>query len=259
MIATLPAAAWCLMYLYSSNPNLFHPGSGSARKLIPRAHDELHVPLFDRLSQRADAETWSGMGFRDDGMKLRAGREHDLDFAKLNSKTSLIPESTANLPIRRNGWQTEDSLKLPLTESLFLLGQVGANAQSFEWQQYKLSQAIGFGFRLPVGGEVQLRSGKSVMNYDPDDFSLIPEKTKSFVELTTKWRLPWSLNLQYSGEASRAQTSTRDILNQDLRLAVPLSNSGQVHVGAKYRWEETTVQTPWIERTKLYFGLEWKR
>jgi hypothetical protein len=253
--------ASCVLFLFWSHPEWLHPTSGSARKLIPREHDELQVPLFDRLSQRGgqSGETWSAMGFRDDGMKLRTGREHDLDFARLNSRTALVPDFAANVPIRRNGWQTEDSLKLPLTESLFLLGQVDANAQSFEWQQYKWSRAIGLGFRLPVGGEVQLRSGKSATNYDPDDFALIPERTKSFVELTTKWRLPWSLNLQYSGEASRAQTSTRDILNQDLRLAVPLSNSGQMHVGAKYRWEDTTVPTPWIERTKLYFGLEWKR
>src|SRR6266508_954733 len=98
MLESLPTIASCVLFLVWSHPELLRPTSSSARKLIPREHDEMQVPLFDRLSPRRagqSGDTWSAMGFPDDRMKLRTGSEHDLDFAKLHSKTPLIPESNS--------------------------------------------------------------------------------------------------------------------------------------------------------------------
>ncbi len=71
------------------------------------------------------------------------------------------------------------------------------------------------------------------------------------------------LNLEYTGQALPPALSAieHDNLkfNQDLRFAVPLSNSGQFHIGAKYNWAEAAAQSPWFERMKMYVGLEFKR
>jgi hypothetical protein len=201
----------------------------------------------------------SALGFRDDGRKRGFGRQRDLDAAKLNSRVELLGGDSIS-PFRRNGWKTEDSLKLPLGGSLYFVGQVGANSDSIEQQQYKFSSTTGIGATLPAGGEIQLRRVRSLTNYDPDDLVLIREQTKSSVEVTLRWKLPGDMKLEYTGEASAAQQLLdHEFLKQDMRLAFPLSNSGQFHIGAKYRAPEPGTATTWMERMKLYLGVEWKR
>lgn len=265
MINFLPTIAVAVAIACSNNPSLFRASGGSARELLPRERDELHLPLFEPWqsvrSAAGDSESWSALGFRSDGIKLSLGRDHDLEWAKLTSKVSLVsPESTFNVPIRRNGYQAEDSLKFPLIGSVFLTGKVGANAQSFEWQQYKLSQAVGIGFRLPVGGELQVRGGQSLTNFDSFSFLSIPEQMTNYVEFSSKWKLPGSLNLEYSGETGRLRTiDSHEFLSHDLRLAMPLSNSAKLKLGASYWWQDNSTPKPWVDRTWWYLGYELKR
>lgn len=265
MIETIPTIAVGLAIVFSNNPNLLHASTGSARELLPRDREELQLPLFDpwRAARPADisTESWSALGFRSDGTKLKLGRDHDLEWAKLTSKVSLVsPDSTFNIPLRRNGYEAEDSLKFPLIGSVFLTGKLGANSQSFEWQQYKVSQALGIGFRLPVGGEIQVRSGQSLTNFDSISNLLIPEQTTNFVELSSKWKLPWSLNLEYSGETGRLKAmNTHEFLSHDVSLAMPLSGSSKIKLGASYWWEDNSVSKPWLDRTTWYLGYELKR
>src|SRR5579859_3659607 len=196
------------------------------------------------------SNTWAALGFRDDDIRRKMGRQFDLELAMLNSKIILV-DRNANpyVPLRRSGWQTEESVKMPLAGSVFVIGQLQANSGSVEWQQYEFVGRTGLGMRLPpwLGGEIQLRGGRSMANYDPDAESMFPGRTKTFFELATKWPIFGRINLEYTGKAIPPQSAAeREVLRQELKLAIPLSDSGQFHVGARYRSEDATMPSPWI-------------
>src|SRR5262245_19592960 len=163
--------------------------------------------------------SWAELGFRHDSTKLTHGREVDLDVARIKSRVALFA-SGESTPLRRSGWETEDSLKSPLSGPFFLVGRVGANSESVEQQSYKLVGMTGLGLRLPIGGEIQMRGGRQMTNYDPDDLYLVPEQSRNFFELSTRWTLPGQLNLEYTREATPARSN----LKRDIRLAIPLSD-----------------------------------
>ena len=223
--------------------------------------------LFPYSGRDAGPENWGSLGFRNEGPRQSLGRQVDIEGLKVNSKVALAdPDWHVNMPIRRSGWKTEESLKVPFLGPLYVVGQVSADSGSVEQQQYNLVSKTGLGMKLPdwLGGEIQVRTGRSKTNYDSDtDTLLSTDQVKTFVEVSTRWPLAAWLNLEYTGQALPPALSPveRDTLkvNQDVRLAFPLSNSGQFQIGAKYRWEDTTSQTPWFERMKIYFGLEFKR
>jgi hypothetical protein len=203
--------------------------------------------------------SWTSLGFRNDGGKLSVGHDLSLDFASVNSKVSLIGPDNS-VPVRRTGWQSEDSLKLPFNRTFFIVSKVGADSGSLEEQQYKLTGSTGLGVRLPFGGELQVRRGHSLTNYDSDALSLIPEHSKDFVELTTKWTLPGDFKLEYTQESVSPQTPLdRSKTTRDLRIAYPLPKDGQIHIGAKYESTDTTLPQPWVDRMKIYMGLILKR
>jgi hypothetical protein len=244
--------------------------SAAGRDLAP---DDLHAALRPRdewlggpvHSARPDTEspTWLTNGFREEDIRRSLGRQFDLDWAKLNSKVVLIdPNANPYVPIRRSGWKTDESLKLPLAGSLFVVGQLQANSGSIEYQQYEFIGRTGVGMRLPewLGGEIQVRSGRSKANYDTDTESMFPGKVTTFFELATKWPVLGRLNLEYTGKAIPAPTSAdHDVWKQELKLALPFSDSGQFHVGARYRWEDAATQSPWHERMNVFIGLQMKR
>src|SRR5437870_1862483 len=144
-------------------------------------------PVSHSRRDAADAATWAGHGFREEDIRRSLGRQFNLEWwGKLNSKIVLIdPNANPYTPIRRSGWQTDESLKLPLAGSLFVVGQLRANSGSIEYQQYELVGRTGLGVRLPewLGGEIQVRGGRSKANYDPDDESMFPGKVTTFLEL----------------------------------------------------------------------------
>jgi len=208
-------------------------------------------------------DSWSALGLRTNDIRLSHSHEMEILWAKLNAKTVVIdPNAAATVPVRRSGWQTEESVRLPLVGSLFVVGQVGANSGSIEWQQYKLIGKTGLGWKLPswLGGEVQLRGGRSVANYDSDTDAMFPEQMKRFFEFNTRWPLADWLNVEYTGQTSSTMLpASHETLTHEFRLAFPLSNSGEFHIGAKYRAEDASTPSLWYERTKLLIGLELKR
>jgi hypothetical protein len=166
------------------------------------------------------------------------------------------------VPVRRSGWQTEDSLKMPLTDRFFVVGQLGANSDSVERQQYKFVGRTGIGWKPPwLGAEIQVRTGRTMTNYDSTTMDIIPERTRTFYEVNTRWPLASFLNLEYTQEMQLASApDEHDRQNQDLRVAVPFSSAGQFHIGAKYyRLLDTSTPTPMLDRMQLYLGLQYKR
>jgi hypothetical protein len=241
-------------------PNVFWRGTLAYGERFDRSSP---AESFAALTERkAQTESWSALGLQSNDIRLSLSRESNLLWAKLNSKVMVIdPNAVPNVPLRRSGWQTEESLRLPFFGSLFVVGQVGANSGSIEYQQYKLVGKTGLGWKLPswLGGEIQLRSGRSLANYDSDSETMMPEQLKKFVELNTRWPLADWLNVEYTGQTSSTQSATaHDMLTHEIRFAVPLSNAGQFHIGARYKMEDTPSQTLWYERTKLLIGLEFK-
>jgi len=247
-----------LVMAFCHIPYLPGPTRSLADATIPMRPSLLSGGVASKPRSQADSPaSMATLGFRDEGAKHTLGRNRDMEWAKLKSRVALFGP-TCNLPLLRSGWETEESLKFQLNRSFFVVGRVGANSESVVWQQYKFVGVTGVGMKLPIGGEIQFRGGRSLTNYDPDDLVLIPEQTKTFLEFSTRWALPGHLNLEYTGEAIPAQASfSRDIVKQDLKLARPLSKSGEIHFGAKVRWEGET--TPWVDRMKIYFGLHLKR
>jgi hypothetical protein len=79
------------------------------------------------------------------------------------------------------------------------------------------------------------------------------------VEVLARCRLLGPLKLEYTGAALTAPSPAgRDQLKHDFRVAVPLGERGQFHVGAKYRWEAEPGQSAWTETSQLYLGLQLK-
>ncbi len=209
------------------------------------------------------ADSWAALGFRANDIRLTHSRDLDLVLAKVNAKM-VITDANAlpQVPLRRSGWQAEDSLRLPLSGPLFVVGQVGANSASVEWQQYKFVGKTGLAWKLPawLGGEVQVRTGRSVTNYDSDNEILVPEQLRRFTELSARVPVADWLNLEYTGEAIGAVTvNARETRKHELRLAMPLANAGQFHVGAKFRSEDLLAQNGWYERMKWFMGITWRR
>ncbi len=233
------------------------PAPSSAESALRLFPDVSAMPAGRAV--RDEPASWASLGFRTDGRKLSHGRDMNLDIASVNSKVALIgPDNT--VPLRRTGWESEDSLKLPFNNTFFIVGKVGADSGSLEQQQYKLVGTTGLGVRLPFGGEVQMRRGRSLTNYDPDDLVLVPEHSKDFVEFSTKWTLPGDVKLEYTQESSSSQSPlVRDKIKRDVRFAYPLPKDGQIHIGAKYESPDSTTPAPWVERMKLYMGLLLKR
>ena len=204
------------------------------------------------------------MGFRGERAKQSLGWQRDLEVANLNSKVVLIDsDPDANVPVRRNGWQREDTVKMPINDRFFIVGQFGANSDDTDRQAYKVVGRTGIGWKLPswLGGEIQIRGGKSMTNYDSSTADIIPDKAHTFYEINTKWPVWRIFNLEYTQETQFASTSDEhDKMNQDFRVAMPISDTGQFHIGAKYyRYLDGSATTPWLERLQFYLGLQYKR
>jgi hypothetical protein len=208
-------------------------------------------------------DDWSGLGFRHDGPGKALGRQTEMDWGRLNTKVVLADAATNPAPLPNRTWKTEDSVRLPLAGSLFVVGQVDSRSDSVEAQLYKLETRTGVGAPLPFlpGGEVQFRGGRSVTNTDPESPSVVPgpDRSRYFLELMARGQLVGPWKVEYTAAALTPTSPTaRDQIKQDLRLACPFGENRQFHLGAKYKWDDATT-TPWTERMQLYLGVEWKR
>jgi hypothetical protein len=202
---------------------------------------------------------------RHDGVQRVANAKADGDWAALSSKVALRERDDRLDPSVRNTWETDESLRMPLGGQLFLFGQLGASSPSVEQQQLKWLGKTGVGVKVKpwLLEEVQVRGGPAV-RYDDTSLSRgqSPERSELFLEAVTKLPLPvvGPLNVEYTSYAVPAATpSDRNQINQDFKLAVPLSSGGQLQVGAKYKWENAAGATPWVDRMQLYMGVQLKR
>jgi hypothetical protein len=209
-------------------------------------------------------DDWTGLGFRPDGGQRALGRQTEADWGKLNAKVVLAdPADAGPSPAPNRTWKTENSVRVPLAGSLFVVGQVDSRSDSVEAQLYKLETRTGVGAQVPFlpGGEVQVRGGRSVTNTASDSPSVVPgpDKSQYFLELLARSQFIGATKLEYTASALSPTSPTgRDQIKQDFRLAVPLGDNSQFHVGAKYKSEDTAT-TPWTERMQLYLGVQWKR
>jgi hypothetical protein len=213
---------------------------------------------------------WSGRrddpGLRLDGVQRVAKSKADGEWGALTSKVALRERDDPLDPSRCNTWETDESVRMPVAGSLFLFGQLGASSPSVEQQQHKWLGKTGVGVKLKpwLLEEVQVRGGPAVRYDDTGTLSRgqSPERSELFLEAVTKLPLPvvGPLNVEYTSYAVPAATaSDRNQINQDFKVALPLSGGGQVHVGAKYKWENAPSSTPWVDRMQLYMGVQLNR
>jgi hypothetical protein len=247
----------------------------------PAAERPGPLSFLDGLSRRLDGPTslgggrppddpWASDRVRLEGPSRSVQTKADLDVAALTSKVKFSdPDPTPLDPATRRSWETDESLKVPLTGPLFAFGDLGASSPSVQNQEFKWLTKTGLGCKLNpwLVPEVQVRGGPA-MRYDNTqklDRGQSPEHSELFLEVVTKLPpLPvlGALNVEYSGVAVPALTpAERDKMNQDLKVALPFGGgSGQFHIGAKLKRDDsTTTATPWVDRMELYMGLKLQR
>jgi hypothetical protein len=143
-----------------------------------------------------------------------------------------------------------------------LFGQVGANCESVDSQEIRLSGRTGLSCRLSPWqrAEVVLQGGPSLSCADPLRPVRMQEHSEFLFEVQCRWYLLGPVKLEYSGTATPALAPTEhDRINQDVRFAFPIGAAGQLQLGAKHNWEHLTVPKPLTDSGQLYFGLEMKR
>jgi hypothetical protein len=203
------------------------------------------------------------LGSQADLIRLKLNRDSDFDIGHVKSQLE-IPDSRAlrENPYLSRDWKSEHSLRVPLpvSESIFVYGDYQSGGDTFVNQQVKIKGRTGVGVKFTPfsGSELQFRTGQ-LINY-ADLYAVRPqEKSQLSLELQAKLDLFGPFQLQYSGEALPAfSPAERHALQQDLKIALPLGTNREIHIGAKYRWEELST-TPWMDRAQLYLGIKFQR
>jgi hypothetical protein len=223
------------------------------------------APLLTSDLGRLAPDSRSMSGLRPEGDKHVAKSSADFEWAALNSRIAVRDSDDLLDPSRRSTWETDETLKMPVAGPFFLFGQLGASMPAVEEQQHRWHGRTGVGLKLKSWflQEVQVRGGPA-MRYDAagKKAGQSPERSELFLEAMTKVPLPviGALNVEYTGFAIPPGTATdRGQINQDFKLAKPFRGGNEVHVGAKYRWEDVPSPTPWVDRMELYMGIRLKR
>jgi hypothetical protein len=162
-------------------------------------------------------------------------------------------------------WQAEEALQVPVAGPLYVFGKVNYGYNTWTAQQMTFSGRSGVGCKLqPIqGGEIVLTGG-SVLNHQEDPLQprrLPQEKSQLIVELQARYSLLGALKLEYQGSATPAlDPLDHNRVQHDVRLALPLGQAGDVHVGAKHQWEDLPgPPRPWTDGMQLYLGVGLKR
>lgn len=192
----------------------------------------------------------------------------ETDYAAISGKLTIRdPALARNDPAGVGSkWATEETLKMPVGETLFVFSSVDAECESVEQQRLRWLGRTGVGIKFQpwLLREVQLRGGPGMRYDDADQVArgTTPERSELFVEVTTKLPLPvlGMVNVEYSSTAiAAATTAEREQVRQNLRFALPLSDGySQFHVGARLRSADTPSPTTWGDRAQLYLGLQLK-
>lgn len=241
------------------------------------ADPERPVPVeaIPKLARRADQAVWADAAplltnelapsadrsWSDDGFRRVSRQKTGGDWGTHSARIELRERNLGLLdPAGQRTWETGEKLKMPVAGPLFAFAQLDAWTPSVEQQQHRWLGKYGVGVTLKpwiFDQEVSFRGGPA-MRYA----GAMPERSEVFVEAATKVPVPLlgALEVEWTGYAVPAATTTDpNILNQDLRLAKPLGGGSEVYMGARYRWENAAIATPWVDRAQLYLGLQLKR
>jgi hypothetical protein len=165
-------------------------------------------------------------------------------------------------PLHRWEWKREDSWNMPVAGPLSVFGQLGANSGEVATTDLKLSGKTGLACKVPLGeeAEVQVRSGPSFTCTDPLRMDVSGGHSAWLLELQARCPLIWGIGLNCGWTASPALTAQdRDLVSQDVSLAVPVGAAGKLRFGARRQWDVTTPQPSPNDSTQVYLGLELKR
>jgi hypothetical protein len=246
---------------------------GEAQRILA-ARLSAHNPLWANGTSLELFESSSG------NRELRAPRTLSYDSTKSIEKTQaggnwIALSSTMELakyerdlallePAKSASWATDESVKVSVAGPLYFFGQFGLSSTEIEQHpQWKGKYGVGVKLKPRILKELQVRGGPTMRSDDSGQWARGPsgELTELFVEASTQLGLPGlgPIKLEYTSVTESAAAGERSQINQDFRLARPLPRGGQVHVGAKYRWDEAPAETPWVDRMQVYMGIELKR
>lgn len=207
-------------------------------------------------------------GLNQIGDKRKTKTRLNSDWASVSGQMTIRdPDWVRDDPLQRGqSWATDETLKVALNDALFVFGAIDAESRSVAQQHLKWFGKTGFGFKLRpwLLDEVMFRGGPG-LRYDDEQHlrqGVAPERPELFVEVSTKLPVPLlgPINVEYTGTAIAALTATeQDRIKQNLRFALPLSDTSQFHVGAKWRNDDAASVTPFIDRAQLYLGVQLKR
>ncbi len=202
------------------------------------------------------------------GDKRKATTRLNANWAAMSGQLTVSdPDWVRNDPLGRgHSWATDETLKVTVNDSLFVFGAVDMESKSVAQQQLRWLGKTGVGCKLRpwMLDELLLRGG-SALRYDDEErtpHGVASERSELFVEVSTKLPLPFlgAVNVEYTGTAIAAITAAeRERIKQNVKFALPLSDSSQFHVGARWRSDDTASVTPFIDRAQLYLGVQLKR
>ncbi len=234
------------------------PFTSPIAELTPR------VPVG--AARNVDADVYSSLN--QIGDKRKATTRLNANWAAMSGQLTVSdPDWVRNDPLGRgHSWATDETLKVTVNDSLFVFGAVDVESKSVAQQQLRWLGKTGVGFKLRpwMLDELHMRGG-SALRYDDEERTaqgVAPERSELFVEVSTKLPLPLlgAVNVEYTGTAIAAITAAeRERIKQNLKFALPLSDSSQFHVGARWRSDDTASVTPFIDRAQLYLGVQLKR
>lgn len=198
-----------------------------------------------------------------EGTQRVARAKTDIEWADLSSRIKLRERDLQLDPGVRHAWESDETMKVPVAGSMFVFGQLGASSSDAEQRQITWVTKTGVGFKVKpwLLQEVQVRGGPAVRHDESIATATNPatERSELFLEAVTKLPLPvvGALNVEYTSYTiPAANPADRNLVNQDVRLAKPFSSGGEVHFGAKYRWDTNPSATPWMDRMGVYLGVQ---
>jgi hypothetical protein len=171
-------------------------------------------------------------------------------------------------PLRPPDQASDPALRIPLAGPVFLFGQAEKDTLLSSQVPHYIGQT-GVTWKMPIqpGVEFLLSCGSEVTYIDvlrPDrlqDRASLPVQTRLLrLDVQCRWRVLGQLGLECQGSICPAlNPGEQDAFRHDLHLALPLSNGGEFHLGAKYYWERATDVKPGPDSGQFYgdFRLVW--
>jgi hypothetical protein len=162
-------------------------------------------------------------------------------------------------PLGKRTWQARQSLRCPVLGPVCLFGQFGAASEEAGLADMKVTGRTGLACKapLPLGAEIELRSGPGITYSDPLRPEKVQERSDWLVEVQARAPLLFGLGLEYQWTALPSLTLLgQDVVTQDLRLALPVGSKGKFELGARQRWALTPDQKAAPDSMQLYLGLQ---